>query len=110
MSESTSSAPVIGAPPRQPEEAPHRPRSGKGWLWLVVLLVAAAAAYHYWPKSGTGGNSGTGNAPPTAGSGGRGGRGAGIAPVVAARAKKGDISVYLEALGNVTSLSTVTIK
>jgi multidrug efflux system membrane fusion protein len=30
--------------------------------------------------------------------------------VVAARAKKGDISVYVEALGNVTSLSTVTIK
>ncbi len=110
MSESTSSAPVIGAPPRQPEEAPQKRRSGKGWLWLLALLIAAAAAYYYWPKSGAGGNPGTGNAPPTAGAGGRGGRGAGIAPVVAARAKKGDISVYLEALGNVTSLSTVTIK
>ncbi|HEY9140771.1 MAG TPA: efflux RND transporter periplasmic adaptor subunit, partial [Bryobacteraceae bacterium] len=53
---------------------------------------------------------GAGSAAPTAGSGGRGGRGAGITPVVAARAKKGDISVYLESLGNVTPLSTVTIK
>jgi membrane fusion protein, multidrug efflux system len=110
MSESASSAPVIGAPPRQPEVTPQRPRSGKGWLWLLVLLVAAAAAYYYWSKSGAAGNAGTGNAPPTAGSGGRGGRGAGITPVVAARAKKGDISVYLESLGNVTPLSTVTIK
>jgi len=111
MSESTSSAPVIGAPPQQPEDPPHRARSGKGWLWLLVLLAAGAAiAYYYWPRSGAGGNSGAGNAPATSGFGGRGGRGAGITPVVAARAKKGDISVYVEALGNVTSLSTVTIK
>ncbi len=111
MSETTSPAPVIGAPAQRPEDPPQGPRSGKGWVWLLVLLIAAAAvAYYYWPKSGAGGNTGAGNASPTAGSGGRGGRGAGIAPVVAARAKKGDISVYLEALGNVTSLSTVTIK
>ncbi|MGD0047693.1 MAG: efflux RND transporter periplasmic adaptor subunit [Bryobacteraceae bacterium] len=111
MSETTSSAPAIGAPPRQPEDPPQRRRSGKGWIWLLVLLAAAAVvAYYYWPRSGAGGNPGTGNAPPAAGSGGRGGRGAGITPVVAVRAKKGDISVYLEALGNVTSLSTVTIK
>jgi len=111
MSESTSSAPVIGAPPQHPEDPPHRARSGKGWLWLLVLLAAGAAiAYYYWPRSGAGGNSGAGNAPATSGFGGRGGRGAGITPVVAARAKKGDISVYVEALGNVTSLSTVTIK
>ena len=111
MSDSTSSAPVIGAPAQQREEPPQRPRSRKGWIWLLVLLAAAAAvAYYYWPKSGAGSNPATSNAPPTAGSGGRGGRGAGITPVVAARAKKGDVSVYLEALGNVTSLSTVTIK
>jgi multidrug efflux system membrane fusion protein len=110
MSESTSSAPVIGAPPRQPEDAPRRPKSGKGWIWLLVLLIAAAVAYYYWPKPGAGGKSGAGSASSAAGSGGRGGRGAGITPVVAARAKKGDIPVYVESLGNVTSLYTVTIK
>jgi len=110
MSETTSSAPVIGAPAQQPENPPQRPRSGKGWLWLLVLLAAAAAvAYYYWPKSGAGGSTGAGNAPPTAGSGGRGGRG-GITPVVAARVKRGDIAVYVESLGNVTALSTVTIR
>ncbi|HEY1185158.1 MAG TPA: efflux RND transporter periplasmic adaptor subunit [Bryobacteraceae bacterium] len=109
MSESSSSAPVIGAPAQQREDPPQRPRSGKGWLWLLVLLIAAAAAYYYWPKSG-GAKPGAGNASATAGSGGRGGRGASITPVVAARAKKGDISVYVESLGNVTALSTVTIK
>lgn len=111
MSEPTSSAPVVGAPPEQRDNPPQRHRSGKGWLWLLVLLVVAAAAYHYWPKSGTGGNPGTGSAPPATGSATKGGRGGGgITPVVAARAKKGDISVYVVALGNVTPLSTVTIK
>jgi len=111
MSEATSSAPVVGAPPEQRDNPPQRPRSHKGWLWLLVLLaVIAAVAYYYRPKSGAAGSPGTGNAPPTTGSGGRGGRGAGITPVVAARAKTGDISVYVVALGNVTPLSTVTIK
>jgi multidrug efflux system membrane fusion protein len=110
MSESISSAPVIGAPVQQPENRPQRPRSGKGWVWLLVLIVVAALAYHFWPKAAAGSNTGASNAPPNAGFGGRGGRGAGITPVVAARAKKGDASVYVEALGNVTSLYTVTIK
>jgi multidrug efflux system membrane fusion protein len=110
MSESTSSAPVVGAPGRQREDPPQRPRSGKGWIWLLVLLVAAAAGYYFYSKSG--GNPGAGNAPAAGGAGGPGGRGRGFGatPVVAARAKKGDISVYVEALGNVTPLSTVTIK
>ncbi|HEY9140445.1 MAG TPA: efflux RND transporter periplasmic adaptor subunit [Bryobacteraceae bacterium] len=107
MSESTSSAPAIGVPPRRPEEPPKRPRSGKGWLWLLVLLVAAAVAYYYWSKS-SGGKPGTENAASTAG--GRGGRGGAITRVVAARAKKGDIPVYVEALGNVIPLNTVAIK
>ena len=107
MSEPTSTAPVIGAPARQRQDPPRRPSSGKGWIWLLVLLVAAAAGYYFYSKSG--GNAGTANAPAAGGPGGRG-RGFGATPVVAARAKKGDISVYLEALGNVTPLSTGTIK
>ncbi|MFY9728033.1 MAG: efflux RND transporter periplasmic adaptor subunit [Bryobacteraceae bacterium] len=110
MSESTSSAPAIGVPTPPAEEPPQRPRSGKGWLWLLVLLVAAAAVYYYWSKSGAGGNAGPENAAPATGAGGRGGRGGGITRVVAVRAKKGDISVYVEALGNVIPLNTVTIK
>jgi multidrug efflux system membrane fusion protein len=106
MSESTSSAPVIGAPPRRRETAPHKPGSGKGWIWLLVLVVAAAAAYYFYSRASA--KPGAADAPAAGGPGGR--RGFGAVPVVAARARKGDISVYVEALGNVTPLSTVTIK
>jgi len=109
MTEPTSSAPAIGAPPQQNEQPPQKPGSRKGWLWLLLLAAAVAAAYHYWPKSGAG-NAAPGSASSTTGAAGRGGRGPGITPVTAARAKKGDISVYVMALGNVTPLSTVTIK
>ncbi len=110
MSETTSSAPAVGVPPQQREKPPQKPRSGRRWPWVLVLLAAAVAvAYHYWPKSGANGNSATSIASPIT-AGGRGGRGPGITPVVAARAKKGDIPVYVDALGNVTPLSTVTIK
>jgi len=108
MTESTSSAPVIGAPERQRENPPQRPRSGKGWIWFLVLAVAAAAGYYFYSKSGP--STGASNATAGAGATAKGGRGFGVTPVVAARAKKGDISVYVEALGNVTPLSTVTIK
>ena len=106
MSESTSSAPVTGAPVRQRENPPRRPGSGKGWIWLLVLVVVAAAGYYFYARSS--GNPGTAAAPAAGSAGAR--RGLGTIPVVAARSKKGDISVYVEALGNVTPLNTVTIK
>ena len=42
--------------------------------------------------------------------GGRSGRGSGAIPVVAARARKGDIGVYFTGLGAVTPIYTVTVK
>ncbi|HEX4346121.1 MAG TPA: MdtA/MuxA family multidrug efflux RND transporter periplasmic adaptor subunit [Vicinamibacterales bacterium] len=87
------------------------------WLWLTaaVLLVLAFAVYHH-ESHPAGGQSQTGAARPSPvnGSGrggGRGsdGRGGGAVPVVAAKATTGDMPVYLDELGTVTALRTVTV-
>jgi multidrug efflux system membrane fusion protein len=114
MSEHTVSAPDVRDPaPPPPGPRGHRPAppSRYRWLWLPVLLLIAVAAYYLWsrgtvppagaPAAQTTGKRGEG--------GGRGGRG-GIPPVVAVRAKRGDIGVYVTGLGTVTPINTVTVK
>jgi len=87
---------------------PAAPRKSKyGWVWLLVVILAAAGVYHYWPK---GPDPGAGGSPPPGGGGGRRGRGAGLAPVVAAKARRGGIGVYVTGLGTVSAINTITIK
>ncbi len=92
-------------------------KPSRWWLWLLIAAVIAVAAYFYFKPSG----DATGKGDPQAGQSGAGGKGAGGrrggaggaggAPVVvAATAKTGDIAVYLDGLGAVTPLATVTIK
>jgi len=83
-------------------QAPRRRRS---WLWVVLLILAAAAAYRFWPKGG-GPEPATSTAPPA--SSGRRGFG-GITPVVAVKATKGDIGVYITDPGAVVPVYTVTV-
>src|SRR5215469_5246243 len=85
------------------EQLPPRRR---GWLWLVILILAAAAAYRFWPR-GNGQPTATGTATAAAG-GGRRGAG-GITPVVAVKATKGDIGVYITDPGSVVPVHTVTV-
>lgn len=83
---------------------PERPRPRRGWLWLVILILVAAAAYRFWPKSGA-------PAPAATGSGAGGRRGAGgTTPVVAVKATKGDIGVYIVDPGAVAPVYTVTVE
>src|SRR5579859_2530682 len=116
-------AAVETAPPleQNPVDRPHVPggvRSGKpqppsrrGWIWWLVVLVLAAVGYWQWPKlktflpSGDSTSQGTGK-----GGGGRRGAGGGASQVVAARATKGSIKVYVTGLGAVTPIYTVTVK
>jgi multidrug efflux system membrane fusion protein len=77
-------------------------RSGVRWLWLPVLALLAAGAWYLWPKGGT---------TPTASAAAKGGKkGGGVVPVVAAKARKGNIGVFIPGLGSVTPINTVTVK
>lgn len=83
-------------------QKPHRSR---GWLWLVILILAAAAAYRFWPRGGA--PQPSASTAPT-GAGGRRGAG-GVTPVVAVKATKGNIGVYITDPGAVAPVYTVTV-
>lgn len=99
-------------PPHGPTDArsnpPQPPR--RSWIWWVVLLAIAGIAYWQWPKLKTFLPNRDTPAQGTAKGGGRGRRGGGgTAQVVAARATKGNIKVFVTGLGAVTPIYTVTV-
>ncbi len=86
------------------QEMPKRPRgafSRHGWIFLLVIIIVGAVIYAYFPK-------GENKRPPVAKPG------AGpllrTVPVVAVPAKEGEMKIYLNGLGSVTPLNTVTVK
>lgn len=82
--------------------------SGKRWiLWITVLLILAVVGYYFYHRSQGGQTASTGGSGSAAG-GGRA-RMTGPVPVTVAPATKGDIGVYLDALGTVTPVNTATI-
>jgi multidrug efflux system membrane fusion protein len=85
---------------------PEKPKK-YGWLWLVILVLVGLGVYYYYRSHA---NAAKAPSDSVQSPGGRGGRGAGTVPVVAARARKGDIGVYFTGLGAVTPIYTVTVK
>ncbi len=88
--------------------APKKGSSGLGlWMAFLVVLVAAVGAgwYFFWPH--TQADAATAS---TSGSGSKRGGGADVVRVVTAKATLGNIGVYLDGLGSVTPLNTVTVK
>jgi len=82
-----------------PESVPHTP-SRKLWLFILLLICAlAVVAYVFFikpPAKADKQNNAKSAAPPTA--------------VVTLPAKKSDINIYLNGIGSVTPLNTVTVK
>src|SRR6266436_8896651 len=83
----------------------QKSRSRRGWLWLSILVLVGAGAYFLWPR-----NTGTKSGGTKGGAAGKGSRGPLATPVVAAKARKGDIGVYFTGLGAVTPIYTVTVR
>src|SRR5882757_4006358 len=86
-------APVFPAEPR---------RSGRGWITavvIVVLLVAGYAGYRWWTP---GDQQNATTQPSTQPSKG--------IPVVVGHARKHNLPIYIDGLGTVTALNTVTVR
>ena len=94
----TPAAPPVVAPGERATPA----RGRRIWPWIVVpiLLAVAAGSAFAWNRAKAAApadaNKGRGDANP--------------APVVAAEAERGDLPVYLNALGTVTPLNVVTVR
>ncbi len=83
----------------------------RAWIWLVVAALAIGGFWYYRsshskdPQNSAAAPAGG----PATGKGGRGGANFTV-PVVVATATKGDLAVYLNGLGTVTPLNTVTVR
>ncbi len=82
------------------------PSRGRAWIWLLVLALVSAGAYYYWTHRPAHAST----ADPSASAASARGRQPMVTPVVAAKARRGDIGVFLTGLGAVTPIYTVTIK
>ncbi len=104
----------IDKPHAPPPAAPSASAKKSAWKWWVTLLFigGVAGAYYFFPPkpatppAGFGGSGGGGR-----GGGGKGTRfGGGPTPVSSALAEKGEMRLYLTALGSVNALNTITVK
>jgi multidrug efflux system membrane fusion protein len=99
-------------PPVESKRLPVR-RWPRAALWTGVLIVIlAVGAYVFWPRAHA--SARTNSSQPGGGNPGKGGKsadkaGAEATPVVAVRARKGNIGIYFTGLGAVTPLQTVTV-
>ncbi len=101
--------PISEKPSNLPGSVPETPKPAwKRHLVRWSFIVLAIAALGYWHFRGPGHSAPSGGAPGN----GRGAfrPGAGVVPVVATPVVQKDLPIYLEGLGTVQALNTVTIR
>jgi multidrug efflux system membrane fusion protein len=97
MEENSPTPPVRPDPQSSQPEARHHSVTKTVVVWIVVLLIASGLFYVVLHSQST---------PQAAAQTGKRAAGAGAVSVTAATAQKGDIGVYLEAIGTVTPVYT----
>ena len=103
---STVFPPSAGSPavPGSYSPAPSEKSRSLWWVWLVLLAAGGYGAYRWYPQIGTSQATGKSGKNGAIAAGGR------PVPVVVAAARKGDLPVYINGLGTVTALNTVTVR
>jgi multidrug efflux system membrane fusion protein len=110
--------PIPETPPSTPETthpelrpSPARKRKSGATrliIWLLVIALLAGAGYWFWRnRVSQPAKNGTATGAPGGAAGGR--RGGGATSVSVAKVTKGDLGIYIESIGTVTPLATVTI-
>jgi membrane fusion protein, multidrug efflux system len=95
----TATAPPTPAPPptKPPEKRGVRPSKGHTWVWIVVVIFLLLAILYFYRQHEKAAEAAAAKKPvPTA-------------PISTTTARKGDIGVYINALGTVTPVYTATI-
>ena len=95
----TATAPPTPAPPptKPPERRDARPRTGHTWVWIVVVILLFLAIFYFYRQHEKAAEAAAAKKPVPS------------APISTTTARKGDIGVYINALGTVTPVYTATI-
>src|SRR5689334_8957931 len=88
---------------------PERPRKRRWPIWAVALLILLGGSYLLSQRSMASKSTAKGATPGGKNTRGRNARSAGAIPVSIAKARKGNMGVYISALGTVTPVYTAAI-
>ena len=93
------SEPALDGAPQPPLERKPPGKRNRTWIWLVLPVLAGVVAFFFMQRHGQGGQTAARASLPQA-----------PLSIATDTARQGSISNYINALGTVTALNTVTIK